>query len=634
MWRIGWSLILVTAIASVFGAVTTVTDMIGALLVGLLSAALVRYAFGTSAGLPSTNRVRRGLSDLNVSIDDLWYTDDATADMLFGTATDGAPLAVTLLGRDSWNSRRMTRWWRFAWYQDDGSQYGSDRRQEIEHHALAVMLAERAGASVASVIAVGMSEVDDALLVSDRPAGRLLADFVANGDPVDDSALDAVWAQLRHLHEAVISHGSLGADSIWITPDDEPFLVRFGDASIRATTQQLHEDVAALLVTTTLVVGADRAIAAARRALGDDELTAMLPVLQTASLGASLRRQAKHAKLKISTLRDQLTEALGVDAPELEKLQRVSIGNIVMVGFVGFAVYTIISGLADVGFATIWDTLSDARWGLVLIGLVLAGSTNMTDAVSVSAASPKPVPIGVTTVEQFAIGFVNLAVPSAAGRMATNARYFQKFGINAVTSTTTGVITGLVGFCAQALLIVLALIVGEGGVDLSGLQTDGGVLRLIGMIAAIVVVVLVVVMLVPRWRHWALALAKKTLGQVGEALQSIRDPKSAALTFGGALSTEILYGAGLAMCVLAVGGSVSLGEAILINVLVSLFAGMMPIPGGVGVSEAGLTAGLVAVGVSSEVAVSAVLVYRLVSYYLPPIWGWFCLRWLTRHDYL
>ncbi|MGI9603111.1 MAG: lysylphosphatidylglycerol synthase domain-containing protein, partial [Acidimicrobiales bacterium] len=76
------------------------------------------------------------------------------------------------------------------------------------------------------------------------------------------------------------------------------------------------------------------------------------------------------------------------------------------------------------------------------------------------------------------------------------------------------------------------------------------------------------------------------------------------------------------------------GEAIFINVTVSLFAGLMPVPGGVGVSEAGLSAGLTAVGVPGDVAVSAVILYRLISYYLPPIWGYLCLRWLTRHDYL
>ena len=61
---------------------------------------------------------------------------------------------------------------------------------------------------------------------------------------------------------------------------------------IQASDAQKHGDEAAMLVMTTLIVGADRAIASAGRCLGDDPLTAMLPVLQTAAPGRSLRQGA------------------------------------------------------------------------------------------------------------------------------------------------------------------------------------------------------------------------------------------------------------------------------------------------------------------------------------------------------
>jgi uncharacterized membrane protein YbhN (UPF0104 family) len=60
----------------------------------------------------------------------------------------------------------------------------------------------------------------------------------------------------------------------------------------------------------------------------------------------------------------------------------------------------------------------------------------------------------------------------------------------------------------------------------------------------------------------------------------------------------------------------------------------MPVPGVVGVYEAGVAAGLTAAGVDNDVAVSAVLVYRMCSFYLSPIWGWVSLHWLRSHDYL
>ena len=66
----------------------------------------------------------------------------------------------------------------------------------------------------------------------------------------------------------------------------------------------------------------------------------------------------------------------------------------------------------------------------------------------------------------------------------------------------------------------------------------------------------------------------------------------------------------------------------------SLFAGLLPIPGGIGVSEAGLTYGLTAAGVPTETAFAIAIAYRFASFYLPPIWGWFCYRWLVKRRYL
>ena len=49
---------------------------------------------------------------------------------------------------------------------------------------------------------------------------------------------------------------------------------------------------------------------------------------------------------------------------------------------------------------------------------------------------------------------------------------------------------------------------------------------------------------------------------------------------------------------------------------------MSPIPGGVGIAEAGLTAGLVSIGVPVEFAFPAAMLYRLCTFYVPPAYGW------------
>ena len=125
-----------------------------------------------------------------------------------------------------------------------------------------------------------MTSFDDAMMVTEG-FDHTLADVSV--DDIDDTFVDAGWKQLDKLDTADISHGSIDAVHFWFDSAGEVALMGFADAAIHPTGAQNQQDVAAMLVMTTLGVGADRAIAAARRAKGDDALEAMLPLLQTAA---------------------------------------------------------------------------------------------------------------------------------------------------------------------------------------------------------------------------------------------------------------------------------------------------------------------------------------------------------------
>jgi uncharacterized protein (TIRG00374 family) len=140
----------------------------------------------------------------------------------------------------------------------------------------------------------------------------------------------------------------------------------------------------------------------------------------------------------------------------------------------------------------------------------------------------------------------------------------------------------------------------------------------------------IIVLVVPALRHRLLA----ALAKARHALVVLRSPTKVLQLFGGNLASQILFGVAMAACVEAFGVHVPLTQLVLINTAVSLFAGLLPIPGGIGVSEAGLTLGLTAAGLSSEIAFAVALAYRFASFYLPPIWGFFCYRWLIKRRYL
>ena len=53
-----------------------------------------------------------------------------------------------------------------------------------------------------------------------------------------------------------------------------------------------------------------------------------------------------------------------------------------------------------------------------------------------------------------------------------------------------------------------------------------------------------------------------------------------------------------------------------------------------GVAEDAYTAGLVAFGVPSAAAMSTAIAFRVVTYFLPPVWGAIAMRWLRQHSFI
>jgi uncharacterized protein (TIRG00374 family) len=90
----------------------------------------------------------------------------------------------------------------------------------------------------------------------------------------------------------------------------------------------------------------------------------------------------------------------------------------------------------------------------------------------------------------------------------------------------------------------------------------------------------------------------------------------------------------LGASLLAYGDSLPLLQLIVVNSLASFLGGMAPVPGGLGVVEAGLIGGLTAAGIPETQAVAATFTHRLFTAYLPPIWGYAALQWLRRSDYV
>jgi uncharacterized membrane protein YbhN (UPF0104 family) len=628
--RVGRWVIGLGAFAGIALGISLPLGVIAGFAIGIGSAALVHLVFGSPGGLPSPDQVRAALEELGVEISNIRRAElqPRGVALLRGEGGDGRALLVKVYGRDAWDGQLLTSTWEYLWYRDESPSVTLSRRQQVEHEAFVTLLAERSGVPVLPVVAAGIAGARDGVLVIEAD-GRLLD--AASRERVPDRLLEELWAAVTAMHESGIAHGALDGQHVVVGPDGSPRLADFQTASSSATPQAVLGDRAQLLVTTALLAGDERAVGAALAAIGADGLSEALPYLQPAALTHATRRSLKDAERDLDAIRDRAAAAAGTEPPKLEPLRRVTIGSLVTIVLLLTAAYFVFTAIANVGIDQVVDELEKADAAWLWAAIVVVPLVPVAQAFGTMGASMLPLRLGPVIALEYAVQFIALAVPSSAARVAMNVRFFQKEGAPAAQALTIGLIDSVFGFIVQVLIMVTILVSGLVTLDVSldGLNIDpnGKLLILAGVL---LLVVIGIALAIPKIRNPIRARA----AEARPALRVIRSPVKLAGLLGGNFTAQFLLAIVLGLTVRAFGESATMAQLLLTNTLVSLFAGIMPVPGGIGVSEAALAFCLTAIGIPSASAAAMALTYRLLTFYLPPLWGGFAMRWLRRQAYL
>src|SRR5262245_41020622 len=319
-----WIVALATMSAAILGA-TTPSGAIAAVLVAAIGASAIHLAFGSPEGNPGLPEVAAALAQLGVDARSLGAADRQQAGLFLVRAedADGEPLVVKVYGRDAHDTQLLATLWRTVWYREPGSPIWVGRRQQVANEGFVTLLAARAGVPTQTVVTAGVTTRDDALLVL-RPSGTLWVDLDDRSH--DEAIVDALWDATTRLHDAGISHGQLDAEHVTVNADGDKggdavhiTLVDFRGARVASAPDHIRGDNAQVVVTSAQALGADRALEAARRALGDEETNALLPFLQLPVLTRAQRRAVRRDEVDLDELRNDAAADLGVEPPELQK---------------------------------------------------------------------------------------------------------------------------------------------------------------------------------------------------------------------------------------------------------------------------------------------------------------------------
>jgi glycosyltransferase 2 family protein len=283
-----------------------------------------------------------------------------------------------------------------------------------------------------------------------------------------------------------------------------------------------------------------------------------------------------------------------------------------------------IGSFRDVGAA-----LARAQWSWVVLALVCSALAYPVSALGIRAGLGARLPLRPIVALRLSSKFADLMTPAGLGSTALNVRFMQRQGVDAASTITADVATGVVSGIAEVTLALVCLWVAGTRLNVGELPPGTGRVILLATIG--VGVIVAIVSRIPAVRNRMRPHLQRSWSTIVELA---RTPRRTLVILASALLSNLLFVSCLWLALRAYGAELPLTTLIAVNWVAGTLGSVSPVPGGLGVAEAGLVAGLTASGIPADVAVAAALTHRLVTFWLPPIAGWFALRHLQREELL
>ncbi|WP_415951083.1 lysylphosphatidylglycerol synthase domain-containing protein [Streptomyces sp. KLOTTS4A1] len=691
-WRVLlWAVLLLDAVSMLVAGYTTPFSIILTVLIGWTVAYGTMYAVGSPNVRPTAENLLSGLRHVGfrpVSASRVEELPDApTPDSgdrgrrYFVTREDGPPLDITVVDREQQAHGFFYRVWRRLTLRSLTTRRSLlSLRQALEQEALLAYAAIAAGANAPKLIATSELGPDAVMLVYEHVGGRSL-DTLAD-EEITDGLMRDTWRQVEALQSRRIAHRRLAGDAILVDRSGKVIITDLRGGEIAAGDLLLRMDIAQLLTTFGLRVGAGRAVAASAAVLGGDTVADCLPLLQPIALSRSTRavlrrlareraqrereavleasRKAKEAQvaedggqelLRKTSKAERQAEKRAADearegareedlltrirhevllirpqAPvEPAQLERIKPRTLISLIAGAFAAYFLVSQIANVPLRD----LIEAKWHWVLAAAAFSALSYVAAAMSLLGFVPERIPWLRTVAAQVAGSFVKVVAPAAVGGVALNTRFLQRAGVRsglAVASVGASQLFGL----ASHILLLLTFGYLTGTENTTNFTPSRAVIA--GLLT--VAVLVLVVTAVPFLRKFVSTRVRSLFaGVVPRMLDVLQRPQKLLTGIGGMLLLTTCFVLCLDTSLRAFGADtteISLAKVAVVFLAGNAIGSAAPTPGGIGAVEIALISGLGIMGVPASIATPAVLLFRALTLWLPVLPGWLAFNYLTR----
>jgi uncharacterized membrane protein YbhN (UPF0104 family) len=224
-----------------------------------------------------------------------------------------------------------------------------------------------------------------------------------------------------------------------------------------------------------------------------------------------------------------------------------------------------------------------------------------------------------------AVAFAEL-IGGPVAAAATAVALHRQRGLSPAAAYSSGLLSSVAGVVVPLVLGIVFLPFAASDLHLQSAGPSGSDAALLQVLLLLVVaggLLGGLAFVVPRVRH---ALASRARPQFASAWANLYEvtahPGPVVRLLAGPALTQLVFAAGLGLCVHAVGASVNFGVLVLVCCAGSVLGGIAPVPGGMGIVEATYISGLTFAGVPQDLAAGATLLFRACTTYVPALWGW------------
>ena len=620
--------VIALSFASLVAGQTTIVTQLVNILLGWAIGLAVRYSFGTPINRASVEKLVEALNSGGLIVDQIELSLETSEGRIFrASLKTGAQINVWVFDWELQGSGVLGSWWRGLTVKTSGDFRGMSIRRRVERTALLTYAIAATGVRVPEVELVREIEPDSIFIALENLSGSSFAEINSRKIQITASQIEKFLTDVKTMHDADIAHRSLAAENIYVTQSGDIAITGVHSGTVAATELQQRVDLAEALVTAARSSSVSVTVEIAKKLFTTKELVRNIPAIQSIAMSRKTRQYLKNNKELLKDLR----KSLGALAPSADiqpiSFQRINWRNILLASVSVIALYVLVPQFSQIDIA---DLVQTAQWNWA--GIALAGSvfTYFASTSLLLAFITTKINWFKTLQAQLAASFATLVTPPTLGSVAVNIRFLNKSGVpGPAAATAVGVSQVVIFFIHIILLVIFGVI--------AGTQTDFSFRppRFTLVIVVIVFAIVIIMFSIAAFRNWLINKARPLIDQIGPTLAIIvQQPQRLLSSIASSLVLNFSYIISFYAALIAFGSDISIATAAFVYLAGATIGQAAPTPGGIGAVEAALVAGLTAAGVPSGTALSGVLLYRVVTFWLPVLPGWYAFVNLQRKNNL